>query len=366
MFDQFSQTLQALGDKALRLKDNIQTEEATKTSLVMPFISALGYDVFDPGEVVPEYIADIGIKKGEKIDFAVMRDGKPIMIFECKHWREKLDPHHSQLFRYFHTLHVRFAILTNGTTYRFYTDMITSNKMDEMHFLEVNLTELRETYIRELHKFHKSSFDEVQILTTASELRYTTQIRHFLAGNVFQPSADFIRFVLKTEYDGAVTQKIFENLEPIVKKAFEQSLSDQVSKRLKAALINEHVSIVPDLSPQIEEADTQLSGNGDGGQSNNGIVTTVKELEGFYAIKNMLRNNIVPSRIHYRDNKTFFSVVIDGTNRKTVCKLFFDDDASSYITITDENKTTTKYPIQTIDDLFQIDAQLIQSADRYK
>ncbi len=50
----------------------------------MPFINALGYNVFNPREVMPEFIADIGIKKGEKIDYAIFQDGVPIMFFECK------------------------------------------------------------------------------------------------------------------------------------------------------------------------------------------------------------------------------------------------------------------------------------------
>ena len=47
------------------------TEEAAKTALVMPFIQALGYDVFNPSEVIPEYTADVGTKKGEKVDYAI-------------------------------------------------------------------------------------------------------------------------------------------------------------------------------------------------------------------------------------------------------------------------------------------------------
>ena len=39
---------------------HIGTKESTKTALVMPFINALGYDVFNPFEVAPEFTADVG------------------------------------------------------------------------------------------------------------------------------------------------------------------------------------------------------------------------------------------------------------------------------------------------------------------
>jgi len=68
----------------------IQTEEATKTALIMPFVRALGYNTEDPREVVPEFIADAGDKKGEKVDYAIMKDGQPVIIIECKSAETKL------------------------------------------------------------------------------------------------------------------------------------------------------------------------------------------------------------------------------------------------------------------------------------
>lgn len=48
----------------------------------MPFISALGYDVFNPTEVIPEFTADVGTKKGEKVDYAIKKDDKIIILIE--------------------------------------------------------------------------------------------------------------------------------------------------------------------------------------------------------------------------------------------------------------------------------------------
>ncbi|WP_394970376.1 type I restriction endonuclease [uncultured Croceitalea sp.] len=111
--------LKALSGKIGKLKDKIDTEESTKHAFVLPFINLLGYDTFNPTEVVPEFTADIDLKKGEKVDYAIFQDGQSIIIVECKNWKEKLDAHNSQLFRYFHASKTRFALLTNGIEYRF-------------------------------------------------------------------------------------------------------------------------------------------------------------------------------------------------------------------------------------------------------
>ena len=89
----FKDQIKILADRVSKLKEQILTEEATKNAFIMPFIQALGYDVFNPLEVVPEYITDIGTKKGEKIDYAIFRDGEPILLIECKHWGQDLSLH---------------------------------------------------------------------------------------------------------------------------------------------------------------------------------------------------------------------------------------------------------------------------------
>jgi hypothetical protein len=81
-----SEQLQTLAAKTSKLCSILQTEEATKNALIMPFINILGYDTFDPTEVIPEFVADVGIKKGEKVDYAIVKDEKIIMLFECKHY----------------------------------------------------------------------------------------------------------------------------------------------------------------------------------------------------------------------------------------------------------------------------------------
>ena len=136
----FIDQVRALASRVSTAKDSVSTEEATKNAMIMPFIQLLGYDVFNPSEVTPELVADVGTKKGEKVDYAILRDGKPIMLFECKKAGGDLHINHaSQLFRYFHVTEARFAVLTNGLTYRFFTDLEKPNKMDEKPFFEFNI-----------------------------------------------------------------------------------------------------------------------------------------------------------------------------------------------------------------------------------
>lgn len=93
MSDDFREQITQLSQRIQRMNDSIGTEEATKNAMVMPFFSTLGYDVFNPAEVIPEYTCDVGIKKNEKIDYAICRDGQPVMLVECKHWSKNLDSH---------------------------------------------------------------------------------------------------------------------------------------------------------------------------------------------------------------------------------------------------------------------------------
>ena len=147
--------LQQLHERVDALKDQINTEEATKNAFVMPFIQILGYDIFNPTEVIPEHICDIGTKKGEKIDYVIKKDNEPILIIECKHWKEKVDAHNSQLHRYYHVSKSKFGVLTNGHIYNFYADLEKPNIMDEKPFFTLDLSNLKDSSLKILENFTK-------------------------------------------------------------------------------------------------------------------------------------------------------------------------------------------------------------------
>ena len=172
----------------------------------MPFINLLGFDIFDPTEVIPEFVADVGIKKGEKVDYAIKKDDKIIMLIECKHCGGDLNiKHASQLFRYFAVTDARIAILTNGITYKFYTDLEATNRMDEKPFFEFDITDINEITITELQKLTKKTFNIDGIIAGAGELKYARKIKKIFGEQIENPSDEFVKFFASKVYDGTLT-----------------------------------------------------------------------------------------------------------------------------------------------------------------
>lgn len=203
----FKDNIIQIAEKIEKQKDAIMTEEATKNAFIMPVIAALGYDIFNPFEVVPEMDCDL-TKRGDKIDYAIMKDNQPILLIECKHCLQKLDLHSTQLSKYYAASNARFGVLTNGIEYRFYADLDKTNIMDEKPFLVIDMTDLSDEDIEQMKKFHKSYFNESDILDTAQELKYSTEIKSILNNEFASPSYGFVRFLTKRVYtSGQVTQK---------------------------------------------------------------------------------------------------------------------------------------------------------------
>lgn len=348
----FKDLIKQLSSRVEKMLPKIQTEEATKNALVMPFIQILGYDVFNPFEVNPEYVADIGIKKGEKVDYAIMKDNEPVILIECKHHEENLDPHNSQLFRYFHTSKAKFGILTNGMVYRFYTDLIEPNKMDEKPFLEFDITNMKEQAIHEIKKFHKSYFDIKNIFNSASELKYSNEIKTIMTNELNTPSPNFVKFFVKLVYAGQATEKVLIQFTDIVKRSINQLISDKISDTLKNALDKENEKEVEQVKQDIGTTKEEII-----------IVTTEEEIEAYFVVKSILRVKFDTHRIHYRDFQNFFSILLDDTIRQTICRLYLHDE-KKYIGIFDENKKETKYELTKIDDIYKFSELLISSTER--
>ncbi len=119
------------------------------------------------------------------------------MLFECKKITEKPKPEHaSQLFRYFSVSDARFGVLTNGKEYLFFTDLEKPNQMDPKPFFSLDLTNFEKHEVEELKKFTKSTFNLDEILNTASDLKYTNEIKKILNHQLEDPSDEFVRFLL--------------------------------------------------------------------------------------------------------------------------------------------------------------------------
>lgn len=336
----FKDHIKNLGDRVVKLKEQILTEEATKNAFIMPFIQILGYDVFNPLEVVPEYVSDIGTKKGEKIDYAIIRENAPAILIECKHWAQNLNLHDGQLLRYFHVSKAKFGILTNGIEYRFYSDLVETNKMDEKPFLVIDVTDIRDAQIDELKKFHKANFDVDSIVNTASELKFTNELRSLIHSEMMNPTPDFVRYFAKQVYPGIVTPKVLEQFTNLTRKSFQLHISDLITDRLKIALDKEEDHINNDIEPITAVIDDK-----------NEIKTTEEEVEGYLIVKSILRQKVDVSRIFYRDALSYFAILLDDNNRKTICRLYFNT-SKKYLAVFDENKKETKIELSQLDDIY--------------
>ncbi len=358
---EFLRRLSALAEKIRQQGAAIQTEEATKNAFVMPFInSVLGYDVFDPTEVIPEYVCDVGTKKGEKIDYAIFKNGEVQILVECKKIGEPLNVNHAaQLFRYFHVTNARIAILTNGQVYKFYTDLDSPNKMDEKPFLELDLLNIDEFIAPELQKLTKATFDVESIISAAGELKYVSQIKRIITSQFIQPGENFVRFFASQVYEGPLTQKVKDQFNELTKKALTQFLNDQVNDRLKSAMSGMPAPSYVDLPVTEKAADSSEE------KTENLVVTTPEELEGFHIVKSILRTVVDSKRIIQRDTQSYFGVLLDDNNRKPLCRLHFNRN-QKYIGVFDSEKNETRHSIESLDDIYMHSDKLIATVKSYE
>ncbi|MDY0239439.1 MAG: type I restriction endonuclease [Bacteroidales bacterium] len=354
----FKDAVKQLGERILKLKKQIKTEEATKNAFILPFLQILGYDVFNPLEVVPEMDCDLVKKKGDKIDYAIMKDGSHILLIECKHWEQDLTLHDTQLKRYYVASKAKFGILTNGIIYRFYTDLEKTNIMDDRPFLEVDLTNLKDFQFEELKKFHKSYFDVDTILSSASELKYTSELKSIISTEFNNPSPDFVRLLSKQVYDGQITSKILTQFTGLVKKSIANYINDVIAERLLIAQKSQEASTGEESKKGEDNVEISIT-------TEKVIETTSEEVEGFYLVKSILRNTIDPARIFFRDAVTYFAILVDDNNRKTVCRLYFNSPTNKQIAIIDENKKEIRHKLSSLNDIYDYSDDLIKAASTF-
>lgn len=357
---EFEDTLEDIASKLVDYGDSLTTEEATKNAIIMPFISRVfGYDVFNPKEVMPEFTADIGTKKGEKIDYAILHDGDVQMLIECKKIGEELKLNNaSQLFRYFHVSNARIGVLTNGRVWQFFTDLDRPNKMDERPFLVLDLLNIDAYALPELKKLTKDAFDLESVLTAAEELKYVSSIKRVVSGLFDEPSEDFVRLLVTQVYDGSLTVKMREFFTPVVKKAIRQFINDSVNARLKTALQGQApaVSAAMPVDEGTPTADAEAR--------RDGVDTTLEEIEGFQIVRAIVASELSWDRVASRDTKSYFGILVDDNNRKQICRLHFNR-AQKYLGLLGENKAETRVPIAAVGDIYEHADELREAARRF-
>lgn len=326
----FTDQIKQFSERIEKLKTSILTEEATKMSFIVPFFQLLGYDVFNPLEFCPEYTADVGIKKGEKVDYAILINGNPVILIEAKSANKKLEKHDSQLFRYFSTTNARFAILTNGIIYKFYSDISEKNKMDMEPFYTINLLNLSNNDAIELSKFKKESFDEEEIFYNASLLKYGNIFKLNFQKQFSSPNDEFVKFFLKDSYPGIKTQNIVDKFKPILKKSLNDYIDDLIKEKM-TAIINDSGYITP--APSADK-----------------LFPTNEELDILMTIKNMLGDTVSMDDISYKKTESYFGILYKNNVRKWILRVIISNSQYTLI-IPDENKNEKKFKINDLKEM---------------
>jgi len=345
----FEEELYKLAERISSLKDKVQTEEATKHSFVMPFLSILGYDIFNPEEVTPEFTADVGRKKKEKVDYAIMKDGKPLILIEVKNHSEKLDNHTNQLVRYFTVTDAKFAILTNGIEYRFFSDLEEKNKMDDKPFLVINLENLKEKDIKELEKFMKENLDVDNILSMASRQKYIREIQQIFRQEIQEPSDEFVRFFASQIKKGKITRRVIEEFRNHVKTAFSDLINELATEKINAL----KKRLESSEEEQVEEVD-------------NGIVTTEEEMQAFYIVKSIAAEITDPANITAKDTKSYFGVLYKNNTRKWICRFHFNSPKRKYLGLHIADKEEKRFPIERLEDIYAYRKQIQDIIRRFE
>ncbi|TDR32017.1 type I restriction endonuclease [Hydromonas duriensis] len=350
--------LKEISSRVEKQKAFIQTEEASKTAFVLPFLQSLGYEIFNPTEVIPEFTADTANKNGEKVDYAIALDEKIIILIECKQVGAILQEKHAgQLYRYFSVLpETKFAILTDGIKYLFYSDLEKEHVMDEAPFFEFDLTNFNESQVDELKKFSKSAFNLDEIISNASNLKYLRALKAEISKEFEQPSEELVRLLTKRVYSGTFTEKVRDQFSRLVKLTLKNHIKESINSRLETAYqLDSDRSSGIDLEKQSANLDLE--------ENNNEIVTTEDELEAYRIIKSIASEATQASRVYLRDSKSYCAIILDDNNRKTICRLHFGKTKRSITVFTPDKEE--RFELDTLDAIYSHKDMLLSSIKQY-
>lgn len=335
MQNKIKEQLMALAERIAQTKGKIQSEEATKTAYIMPFLQIMGYDIFNPEEVVPEFTADIGIKANEKVDYALILNGKPEILIECKKCTHDLNAENeSQLLRYYNVTQAEFGILTNGIQYKFYTDTQSTSQMDTEPFFSIDLAQDIDTIeFAELSKFHRDNFSVENIRKTAKLLKSSGAIKREILAEFANPSKEWVTLIFKRiNPESIFTPAQRETFTPLVKNAIEQIINDRIHERLNMAELE--TEKVRNSASEMREAMTDK------------IVTTDEEKEAFSLIRSFAAEINLSDRVFMRDAQTYCAILFDDNNRRPIIRFYFNNPNKKYVWIFEpEEKVPVTAPL---------------------
>jgi len=350
-------SLNQLAARVRRQQNSVHTEEAAKTAFVLPFLQALGYDVFNPSEVVPELTADHGVKRGEKVDYGIKLDGKIVLLIECKSVGSDLETKHAgQLYRYFSVTDARFGVLTDGIRYLFFSDIEKQNKMDDRPFFEFSLLQFDDDHVDELKKFMRSAFDLDTILSTASNLKYHRALVAEVRAEFESPSEDFVKLLASRVYSGRLTQPVKEQFTTLTENALKDFVRSRVNKRLKTALETDKTE---------QSVGEELVDNADEQEEEIGVVeTTTEEMKAYRIIQAIGAEIVEPSLITIRDAKSYCAILWDNNNRRPICRLHFGKRRNSMTIFTPDHET--KVELDRVINIYQYKEQIKSAIEQYQ
>jgi predicted type IV restriction endonuclease len=355
----FVDEVRSLAAKTSGILEHIRTEAAVRTALVEPFIKALGYDTSDPAEVVPEFGANIkvqGVRQDEHVDYAIAKDGKPIIFIEVKPHDQDPQKGYKQLYDYFARFpEARIAIATNGLIYRFYADLEKSHIMDSTPFLELNMLNFQESLAEELKKLTKSAFDIDGMVTSANELKFVGGILNILMQQVNTTDEEFAAYFFRQlcpdkNFRGGIRQ----DFATFTQKALKQFVREQIKSLLDASAVgNAAVASTGAVVPVLATVDSENVSN-EPDSTKQRIVTTEEEMEGFYIVKSILREIIDPSRVSHRDTVSYFGILLDDNKNKPICRLYFNNPQNKKLELLSYSADGRKEEKVSINDLNEI------------
>ncbi|KFA87129.1 type I restriction endonuclease [Archangium violaceum] len=313
-----SEDLRQLSEQVKKRQAFIKGEEATKQALILPFLQVLGYDVYDPTETQPEYVADFAKKRGgvlEKVDYALHLKGQPALFIECKAADAAPEDHDGQLSRYFNaTPSVRIGVVTNGIRYRFFTDLQAQNMMDSVPFMEFNILSFTEREVELLRPFTKEAFNSESIQGHAEEIIFVGKVTALINELLRNPSESFVRFLLAEVelVSGRVTKNVVERFIPIVKKAIQTTLLDMMTKSIQQEIALPNVQAVtpvaaPPAPPSAAES-LQAAASAVEPSSGTQIETTEVELEIFRIVQRICAESPIKQTVGYKDSASYFGI----------------------------------------------------------
>jgi predicted type IV restriction endonuclease len=235
----FTQALTQAAREMVKRADRCRNEESTKQFLVLPFIRFLGYDILDPEEVVPEHSADFSDKYKNRVDYAICRDGIPVIAIEVKTCGEDMTKDHGQLKSYFNAVPtIKMAVLTNGLDYQCYSDTIEQNIMDERAFLIFSMKQLStgqidETTLNGVANLKKDTFDPSAIGSKARENLMLNRFEKAIEAWTSNPSDDVIRLLLReASYEGRIGQRLVDEHRGLAVQAFGSFIDKKILERV--------------------------------------------------------------------------------------------------------------------------------------